>query len=126
MATIKVQPNIGGWDHAYAYYITTILPERVKAGEENGSVAIFLKSDSIGGRTMTSGLDRHVESVQKDKANGDILNPEIVISMNGTKPFGPRLCSTFFGPYHTQRVNAVSAFWHHRSHIFTVTLDLVF
>ena len=51
--------------------ITTILPERVKAGEENGSVAIFLKSDSIGGRIMTSGLDRHVESVQKDKANGD-------------------------------------------------------
>ena len=45
MATIEVQPNTGGCDHTYAYYITTALPQRVGEGEESESVVIFLKDD---------------------------------------------------------------------------------
>ena len=45
MADIELRSNTGGFDHTYAYYITTVLPQMVKAGEENESVAIFLKDD---------------------------------------------------------------------------------
>lgn len=45
MATVQVYPNVGRCDHTYAYYITTILPQKMKEGEEDDSVVIFLKDD---------------------------------------------------------------------------------
>ena len=44
-ATVKVIPNVGRCDHAYAHYITTILPTLV-SDENDDSIVVFLK-DSI-------------------------------------------------------------------------------
>ncbi len=44
-ATIEVLPNVGRCDHTYAYYITTILPQKVLAADQENSIAVFLKDD---------------------------------------------------------------------------------
>ena len=45
MATVEVLSNVGRCDHSYAYYINTVLDKKVKEGEEDDSVVLFLKDD---------------------------------------------------------------------------------
>jgi len=42
-AVIQVLPNVGRCDHAYAYYITSILPTLVTSTYDDNSVVVFLK-----------------------------------------------------------------------------------
>lgn len=44
-ATIEALPNVGRCDHTYAYYIKNILDKKIVEGEENDSIAVFLKDD---------------------------------------------------------------------------------
>lgn len=44
-ATIEKIPNVGRCDHTYAHYITTIMDQKVKKGEESDSIIVFLKDD---------------------------------------------------------------------------------
>jgi hypothetical protein len=44
-ATIEKMPNVGRCDHTYAHYITTIMDQKVKKGEESDSIVVFLKDD---------------------------------------------------------------------------------
>lgn len=45
IATIEELPNIGRCDHSYAYYITTVLKQKVKEDEEKDAIVLFLKDD---------------------------------------------------------------------------------
>jgi len=44
-AKIIELPNVGRCDHTYAYYISHILPNMVKDGDEDTSIVVFLKDD---------------------------------------------------------------------------------
>lgn len=44
-ATIEILPNIGRCDHSYAYYITTVLSQKVETEKEENAVVVFLKDD---------------------------------------------------------------------------------
>jgi len=44
-ATIEVLPNVGRCDHTYAYFITTILPQKINPAEQENSIVVFLKDD---------------------------------------------------------------------------------
>lgn len=64
-ATIQEYENLGRCDHTYAYYITTVLPQRVKPGEEGNSVAIFLKDDISAANFHQSGHWNDFEGLVK-------------------------------------------------------------
>ena len=54
-ATIEVLPNVGRCDHTYAYYISTVLDQKIKEGEEDNSVVFFLKDDISANNLHQSG-----------------------------------------------------------------------
>ena len=45
IATIQVLPNVGRCDHTYAYYMSTVLDQKVEKGDEKDSIIVFLKDD---------------------------------------------------------------------------------
>jgi hypothetical protein len=45
IATIEVLPNVGRCDHTYAYYISSVLEQKMKDDDEEDSVVVFLKDD---------------------------------------------------------------------------------
>ena len=55
MATIEVLPNIGRCDHSYAYYITTVLDQKMTEVETDESIVFFLKDDISVGNLHQSG-----------------------------------------------------------------------
>lgn len=59
-ATIEEMPNIGRCDHTYAHYITTIMDRKVKEGEENDSIVVFLKDDISGSNQHNGGSWSHL------------------------------------------------------------------
>lgn len=52
-AVVQVLPNVGRCDHAYAYYITSILPTLVTSTDDDNSVVVFLKD------TLTSKIHQN-------------------------------------------------------------------
>ncbi len=54
-ATIEVLPNIGRCDHSYAYYITTVLDQKVAEEDAADAVVVFLKDDISQGNFHQSG-----------------------------------------------------------------------
>ena len=45
IATIEVLSNIGRCDHSYAYYITTVLDQKITEDNRDSSIVFFLKDD---------------------------------------------------------------------------------
>ncbi len=46
-ATIQTLQNVGRCDHTYAYYITTILDQKIEKGDEKNSIVMFLKDTKL-------------------------------------------------------------------------------
>ena len=62
-ATIEVLPNIGRCDHTYAYYITTVLEQKLKIDGEEDSIVVFLKDDISAKNLHQSGRWNDFESL---------------------------------------------------------------
>ena len=52
IATIEVLPNIGRCDHTYAYYITTVLEQKMKNDDGKDSVVVVFLKDDISAKNL--------------------------------------------------------------------------
>lgn len=59
-AVIQALPNVGRCDHAYAYYITSVLPALVASADDDNSVVVFLKDTFTSEIHQNFGKDRSI------------------------------------------------------------------
>jgi len=45
IASVEVLPNFGRCDHTYAYYITSVLDQKIHPEDEKDSIVVFMKDD---------------------------------------------------------------------------------
>lgn len=96
MAIVQTLPNIGRCDHSYAYFITTILPKQIKPGEEDDSVAIFLKDDISAKNFHQAGQWNDFEGLVRLALSDNGFGCGVI--SNGHVEFGPH--SFLLSAYH--------------------------
>ncbi len=107
-ATIEKMPNVGRCDHTYAHYITTIMDQKVKKGEESNSIVFFLKDDISGSNMHINGmwsqfeLMLHTASSENGFACGSILEEWLSAYADVKELFGYKLYE-YFNYRHTAK-----------------------
>ena len=96
MASVETLPNIGRCDHTYAYFVTTILPKQIKPGEEDDSVAIFLKDDISAKNFHQAGQWNDFEGLVRLASSDNGFGCGVI--SNGHVEFGPH--SFLLSAYH--------------------------